>query len=377
MKKILLILLLYVTCAFLVFAIEMTLRVSGFSYIPPDAGFQITPEYKIFDIEGDNYRTKKDKIGVFLDQSFPVSKSKNEIRIFIFGGSSVYNLGNAGILQEKLKNIAGDKVIRIINIGGNSYGTSRLLLSFQEVLGYEPDIMVLYSGHNEFEEKFIEEIAARNGPLRQLNDLLIEHSRIYQFLCYGINKTTAVALQKVVDLNKAGKIPFFPNNIKNRVSWNIDFDKDAKNYIYQRYNNNILQMIFLARKKHIKMAISTVAYNRLNEPFKKKGADFEKGIELYNKGKYNEALNLLEVGLDADLRPHRASRTTNSIIKKISKNTKTPLVDVDSAVCLAAGHGIPGKDIFAKNDHCHLNEKGNSILQEMIFQTIKDNKMLE
>jgi hypothetical protein len=352
---------------------ELLLWMSGFNYIPPDAGFRITPEYGIFRIEGENYKTKKEKLDSFRDQSFPVKKNKNEVRIFIFGGSSIYNLDKADVLENKLRDISAGKVIRIINFGGNSYGTSRLLLSFQEALSYEPDIMLLYSGHNEFEEQFIEKIVERNSPLKRINDILLEQSRIYQLLSFGIQKTETVFVRKVVNLKVAGKIPFFPS--ATRVSWGIDYDEAAKKYVYQRYRKNILKMISLAGKNHIKMAISTVAYNRVFSPFKDQTMNSKKGLELYGKGKYNEALVFLEAGLDGDLQPHRASRITNAIVRNISERTKTPLVDVDKAICLAAEHGIPGQDLFT--DHCHLNEKGNIILQELFYLAIKNNRMLE
>lgn len=135
---------------------EFLLRIINFHYYPLDIGFTITPAYKIFKKVNNYYETKQEKINVFPDQRFPVKKDKNEVRIFILGGSSVNRLGRVELLRSKLqREFLPDKKIRIINIGGNSYGTNRLLLQMQEIVEYAPDLAILYSGHNEFEEEFI------------------------------------------------------------------------------------------------------------------------------------------------------------------------------------------------------------------------------
>ena len=109
------------------------------------AGFDFSPEFKLFEYEKGWYVTKKHRVGIFREQAFPAEKEKNEFRIFILGGSSVYNLDSAPELEWKLeKELEND--VRIVNVAGLGYGTGRLLMRLKEIIGYDPDLVILYSG---------------------------------------------------------------------------------------------------------------------------------------------------------------------------------------------------------------------------------------
>ena len=54
----------------------------------------------------------------------------------------------------------------VINCGGISYASYRLVPILREVLGYDPDLVVLYTGHNEFlEERTYGHIKRLPAPL--------------------------------------------------------------------------------------------------------------------------------------------------------------------------------------------------------------------
>lgn len=346
------------------FLCEAALKIAGFKYFPLDAGFKISQEYKIFKKSEDDkyYVTAPGKQGIFQSQKFSVKKPKSEIKLFILGGSSIHYLNRVEPLKTKLEKELGDNItIRIINLGGLSYGTNRLLLCFQEIIDYEPDIVVLYSGHNEFEEEYVRQAFFKENIFTKINHSLVRHLRTYQLMTMLMNEFLSFNIKKI----KEGDHPFFPPDTK--VKWNITFDKSL---IYHNYRENIIKMIGLAKDHKIKLLISTVAYNRMVPPFARIDNSYELCRNNYEDGEPRQAKACFENALDSDLQPHRATEQSNAIIREISKTYSIPLIDVDAAIVNAAKDKIPGFDLF--NDHCHLNSNGNLILIEAFYKKIKE-----
>jgi lysophospholipase L1-like esterase len=361
--------LLYIILTLLLFILscELTLRLFNFTYYPLDIGFKITPEYKIFEQVGNNYRTKKAKSRIFFAQTFPVNKNPSEIRIFVLGGSSIFNLENFSYLSDKLIKKFPDKNIRIINIGGQSYGTTRLLLHTQEILEYQPDLIILYSGHNEFCEEYFEKNFFQDTFFTRLNNRLIDSSKLYQFISMLINNLINSLFTSNEKALKEGKQPFFPPSTL--VDWNIRFEKETT---YNNYKNNIIKIVKFAKNNNIKIIISTVAYNRMIPPFKQKDDSYSSCSKLIKASKFKKALACLNKALDADLQPFRASETSNKIIKMLAKNYKVQLIDTDKKIVNMAANGIPGNTFFY--DHCHLHP--NNTLQNIFYQAIKESGLL-
>ena len=94
----------------------------------------------------------------FKEDSFSVTKAQGEFRIFVFGGSTVQ--GNPfsietsfpTYLQIALEKADPSHSWKVINCGGVSYASYRLLPIMQECLAYEPDLFLFCEGHNEFLE---------------------------------------------------------------------------------------------------------------------------------------------------------------------------------------------------------------------------------
>jgi len=349
---------------------EVVLNLINFDYYPMDIGFNITEDYKMFEIKDNYYVTKEEKIDfIFRAQKIIVEKPENEFRIFIFGGSSIYNLDDFNNLKNKLQKTNDNKKIKIINVGARAYGTDRLLLHFQEILGYEPDLIIIYSGHNEFSEEYQKTIFFQDTFSSRANNKLIEISRLYQLLSLVINKVTKFVLVSNIKSIEESRHPLFPPNAK--IVWGITFNKTN---IYRNYENNIIKMIKLAKNNNIDIIISTVAYNRMRYPFNTPDNSYELCEEFLTSKRFSEALDCLSKALDSDLQPHRASETSNKIIKKVSRRYKIPLADVDKEIVKVSKYNIPGFDLF--DDHCHLNYKGNYVLQTVFYKTVIDNELL-
>src|SRR6185369_5099045 len=95
----------------------------------------------------------------FNVQQFPKEKKKGTYRIFCLGGSTTYghpysdSTSFCGWLREFLRAADPSTNWEVINVGGISYASYRVVNLMQELSGYQPDLFIVYSGQNEFLEE--------------------------------------------------------------------------------------------------------------------------------------------------------------------------------------------------------------------------------
>ena len=346
---------------------EAVTRLAGFEYIPFRDDFEITPEYRLFERKGKVYSTAPSKLGSFVPQEFPADKSSDEYRIALLGGSSINYLGDIGHLKAGLAEKYPGKKFTLINVGGIGYGTTRLLLHLQEVIQYRPDLVILYSGHNEFTEDYIRGRYYNYGFFEKWHDRLVVSSRFYALFAYAGHKLA----EKKIEMAREKRHPFFTPEFA--FGWEEEFDRDE---IYREYRRNIVEITGRAREAGIDIVICTVSYNRMEATYNVQKTDYNKGQGPYQEGDYTKALYYFEKGIDQEPHPLRATETSNGIVKEVAARYAIPLVDVDGIIKRDyAVNGIPGPDLF--DDHCHLNKKGNLILQQILLEAIGQGGFVE
>ena len=98
------------------------------------------------------------RMHLFRPASFKAKKTEGAMRVFALGGSTTqgepYSTETAfpawtGICLEA----ATGQNVEVINCGGLSYASYRVLAILREVLEYDPDLVLIYTGHNEYLEQ--------------------------------------------------------------------------------------------------------------------------------------------------------------------------------------------------------------------------------
>ena len=122
----------------------------------PYIGFtEIRPLF-VVNGEGSEYEIASNRMPLFCEAKFPAVKVADEFRVFCIGGSTVQGRPFAPDtsfpkwLQLRLEKIDPTRKWTVVNCGGVSYASYRLVPIVKEVLDYEPDLIVLYTGQNEF-----------------------------------------------------------------------------------------------------------------------------------------------------------------------------------------------------------------------------------
>lgn len=150
--------------------------------VDPFVGFSsIRPLFEL-NAEGDQYRIAPSRRKFFADDSFPAHKPDAGFRCFVLGESTVQ--GNPYSIQTSfttwleiaLRTADPDRDWKIVNCGGVSYASYRLVPILVECLNYEPDLIIICSGHNEFlEDRTYGHVrrvpTALHLPIQELADL--------------------------------------------------------------------------------------------------------------------------------------------------------------------------------------------------------------
>ena len=166
------------------------------------------------------FANANNKMNWFNYQQFPVHKASGVTRVFCLGGSTTYGrpyddrTSFCGWLREFLPAVDPGRQWEVINAGGISYASYRVVNLMETLVGYEPDLFVIYTGHNEFLEKRTYD-RVLNTPefMRDLTSLTLR-LRPYSLLSeivYGKKDVLATEVDAVLD-NSVGPEDYHRDN---------------------------------------------------------------------------------------------------------------------------------------------------------------------
>jgi tetratricopeptide (TPR) repeat protein len=186
-KKLLYGLLMAVTCLVL---LEALLAVAGVKPLTsrhdPFVGFSAAlPHFEERAAIGEppRMRTARNKLSYLNDQNFAAKKPTGTFRIFCLGDSTTYGqpyddpTSYVGWLRTLLVTASPSQAWEVVNAGGISYASYRVAALMEELVRYEPDLFVVYTGHNEFLEERTYRDVLRTSSTRRWLTLLAAGTR--------------------------------------------------------------------------------------------------------------------------------------------------------------------------------------------------------
>jgi lysophospholipase L1-like esterase len=159
--------------------LELGLRLFHLFPPPPRSATVATfsAQFPLFERVGAVHQTLAAREPYFNRQQFPAVKPANGFRAFVFGGSTVYGHPYAHPtsfsrwLELELAARAPGRAVEVVNCGGVSYASYRLAPIVREVLDYQPDLIVLAMGHNDFlEDRTYQPMKSRSVWRRWLDE---------------------------------------------------------------------------------------------------------------------------------------------------------------------------------------------------------------
>ncbi len=362
------------------------------------------------------FETAQNKIRWFNQQSFPVRKAEGTIRIFCLGGSTTYGrpyddrTSFCGWLRLFLPAVDPGHRYEVINAGGISYASYRVARLMEELADYEPDLFIVYSGHNEFLEK-------------RTYDKLLKVPAFVRNLGALASRTLLYSTLHDVTY-KQGEI--LPTEVKALLDRSIGPEKyhrddEMRDAVLDHYRTSLLRMTNIGERAGARLILVTPASNVGDfSPFKTEPssqmstqeiqevdrlkilltaaleennyaqaeaiADRALAIDgrdaglLYLQakafralGRVNEARKAFISARDEDVCPLRALTPVSEIVTEVAQAKNTGLVDFVSITNEHSSDGIPGSELLL--DHVHPTIEGNrllalAIIEEMVHDGI-------
>ncbi|MFC1523367.1 tetratricopeptide repeat protein [Thermodesulfobacteriota bacterium] len=417
-------------------SIELLLFLSGFSPAlsdrDPYVGFAENIPLFIEETRDDGTRVMKtapNKLSFFNYQEFPREKGP-KYRIFCLGGSATYGrpyddtTSFPGWLREFLNEAAPSKEWEVINAGGMSYAGYRVAALMEELVDYQPDLFIVYTGHNEFLEQ------RTYGDLQTMPQSLIRttaflsQTRTYSFL--------QQAYQGGQGEKSAGGRFIMEAEVDEILNYTVGptsyvRDDTLREQIIDHFRVNLQRMVRLARSAGSDIVLVNPAVNFKDmSPFKSEHSIepqteagdqwqqlYRQGEQLTDEGNYQEALELFDQALalddrhaelwyrkgrvlflleryaeareafsrarDEDICPLRILSPMQQAIIEIARREQVAMLDfaglLDEKSGRERGHAIPGKEYFL--DHVHLTVAGYRILALALFDLLVEQGIVQ
>ena len=386
-------------------------------HVDPFVGFAGQRPLFVLNPTGDRYEIARSRYLCFRPDGFAARKAVNEYRIFCLGGSTVqgrpYAIETSFTRWLELSLQAADPQRRfdVVNCGGISYASYRLVPILEEVLQYQPDLIILYTGHNEFlEDRTYRHIKQRSPTitfaLRQATKW-----RTFNLLWSQWN-----AWQTTQD--PLAEKPVLSEEVDARLDYRGGLDQYHRDpawhaAIVEHFDYNLHRMIGLCQAARVPIwLVDPVCNLRSCPPFKSEHrnglsddqlnewnrlrqeagdlyrTDLARAIYLLEQatkiddqhaglaydlancyeslGRVDEARTEYLRAKEWDVCPLRIIEPLRDAIRNASRQTKTPLIDVKGLFEDKSRNRIPGSYLLV--DHVHPSITGHQMIAELLME---------
>ena len=317
-----------------------------------------------------------------------------------------------------LRAAAPDTEWEVVNCGGISYASYRLAVILEELLRYEPDLLIIYSGHNEFLEE---------RTYRHVRDLPAVVCRTIEWASrlrlYTAGRAVWLRLTRE---GRAGRGGQRGTALRGEVDALLDYQRGLDDYhrddawragVIRHFRLSLDRMVKLARRAGVPVLLVNPVSNLKDcPPFK---SEHRTGLSAAEKGRFaalsaeaadvpwgesHRRLGLLDEAIaidgrhagvlyragmcfaamqrwpeaiaafrrakEEDICPLRMLEPMHEAVFDIAARTDTPVVDARRLIEERSPHGLPGKEWLM--DHVHPTIPGHQAIADALLRHLID-----
>ena len=311
-------------------------------------------------------------------EPFKKIKDENTCRIFVLGKSTTigypyfHNGSFHRWLQYRLGRTFPGRSFEIVNLSVTAVNSYTVLGFAKELTAYQPDAVLIYSGHNEYYGTLGVASTSRLSGNRTIIRLMLalRRLRLTQLLTNGYRKLTGLFSSRK---NHSGETMMQMMVANSRIPYG--------SALYQRgidqFEANLDETLKLFSDRHIPVYISNLISNEKDmkpfvsvEPVDNAASRYALGQSAYQRGDTGQALAYFRKAIDLDGLRFRAPAGMNDIIARLcSKYPGAHLVDARAEFGdWSPGHLI-GKELLL--EHVHPNLTGYALLSDAFYRELK------
>ena len=344
------------------------------------------------------------------EREFLAEKPANGFRVFVVGESSAagfpyppaYAFG--AWLERRLAAAFPDLEVEVVNAAIAGYSSRRALVAAREAARYEPDLFVVYSGHNEWaERRYYSRLIDMHPWLFRLRERVFS-TRLFNVASHGLKRDSESPEQALAHFVKGEREEF--------VEMFAVFSRRVEGHDYatveelaqrdELYRANLAEIARTAQVAGVPVVLLTLAQNFADwapgasthraglgsAEEAEWGERFEQGVRAAGAGDCRAALEAWEDALalddehallhyrmagceralgrwqrarahhrrasDLDRVPHGAPTAFNDVIRAVAGRHGALVADADAALVAASPHGLVGDDLFVEFAHPNL-----------------------
>ncbi|WP_345682777.1 hypothetical protein [Novipirellula caenicola] len=374
--------------------------------------------------DGQNWGTAENRLEYFQPESFAATKPPDEYRIVCLGGSTVqgrpYSIETSFTTWLELSLQAADpaKQWKVINCGGVSYASYRLVPILEEMLQHEPDLIVVATGHNEFLEdrsyagikqlpdsvagayrgisqlrvtQWVHGLAApasesssdqdsdvtsRNMMTTEVDALLDYRGGLAKYhrdddwqqsvvMHFGYN------LRRIIEMAKSAAVPILlvdlPVNLRDCPPFKSEDTAAVSDADRQRCEELVTEArerFSLDRRKAIEKLELAVDINPRHA-----GLHYQLGLLYFDDQQFVKAKQHFQIAVDEDICPLRMVSPIRERLRQVAAITDTPLVPSRQRFEMQSKGGIPGQNWLL--DHVHPTIPGHQSIAAELMSTLE------
>jgi lysophospholipase L1-like esterase len=302
---------------------------------------------------------------------FSEIKRKNTFRVFVMGGSTTagfpYTIN--GSFSRYIRHYLQIKYpkmnIEVINLGISAVNSYTVRDLMPGVIEKEPDLVIIYAGHNEYYGALGVGSAEFLGTARSLVNFLIAVNdyRVVQLMRNIIQSVGSLFAES--NGNKSDQTLMSRMVNKQRIPYQSDLYYDG----LDQFNGNLHDIMTMLQEHNIPVILSTVTSNLKDQPpfisvdtgnFPPADSVFNRAQKIYSEGDFERAASLFLQSKDLDALRFRAPDSLNAIIMTIGNEFAVPVVFMDSIFRKRSKNKITGNDLFI--DHVHPTINGYRLM---------------
>jgi tetratricopeptide (TPR) repeat protein len=315
---------------------------------------------------------------------FDKIKRENSYRVFIMGGSSAAGFpytpnGSFGrYIRKRLELIQPDRKIEVVNIAMSAINSYALRDLLPGVIDQQPDLIIIYAGHNEYYGALGVGSVETLGNTRFIVNTVIWLNRFKTFeLLRDVIKSVSGWFSEPVIAD---------GTLMARMSQKqlIPFNSEKYFSGLDQFEGNLRDILELAEAEKVPVLLGTVVSNLKDQkPFESvkdvnqpdaDGVFSSAKLELSN-GNVAVADSLFRLAKELDALRWRAPEKINFIIEMLGDKFGFPIVKFDSVLNAESKAGIVGDDLIT--DHLHPNLRGYQIIgREFVNKALESNILL-
>lgn len=325
------------------------------------------------------YFSQHDNATIGNEEPFLKQKNKNTKRFFVLGESTTIGypyLHNGSFhrwLQYRLMHTYSNTNFEIINLSLTAVNSFTVRDMAEELKEYEPDAVLIYTGHNEYYGALGVASTAFIAKSPSIVRLVIA-SRRYRTVQF-INQIIS-GIQSIFRVREVNQ----RENLMKRMAATLDIPLGSDRYTHgvEQFKENINHTLQTLNEQDIPVFISTVISNEKDmKPFISDTIQlqnnalrfYREAMDAYEKEEYVNSKEKFVKAKELDMLRFRAPALINQYIRALSKRyEQVSLVDMQQIAEDHSPHGIIGSELLL--EHVHPNLLGYALLSDGFYKAL-------